>query len=275
MARAIDEETFEILLDIVGAERFYSVPLWIRLEHILENSFQPPDSVICQFVRRKGDHAHIDGERSDSRPLSRISQYGRMTATTCSSCQWLYICCPQHWQARWKAFGDKLLASTGEVRNVWLRGGTEAVCHVLRNYNCLGIPRRTRAVLWEFIKMWLEAVLTAGYDLEAYGTLITAVYESGSEWEEPCDGGTQHYTRRDGGLLPGCKAACPVDEHGRKRSLRGLSYGPRLEDWHMARSVDYDQFAGDFWDLIADRGDNSSKTGEPKPKLPGAWLEDD
>jgi len=200
-----------------------------------------------------------------------ICAQGYTPAATCTPCSWVYPQEITNWALQWESCTRRLLKGALDARNVWLRGGTDLVCYALRNWNFLGIPRRTRVGLWRYVTAWLKAVQKDGYDLQAYGRLVTAAYASGSDWPQPHTEEGYRAWAIDWNVLVGCRASYPMEACGGKRRLQGLTYGPRLEDWNMARSVDYDEFAGDFWSLT--ERSEGTETEEVELSLPGAWLE--
>lgn len=161
--------------------------------------------------------------------------------------------------ARFLSLGDD-----AEVQGFWYRGGTELICQILRMWDCIGLSSRARTALLSDIRTWLKAVQANGVDLEVYGELVASVYESGSDWVPPA--------RRVmvWGMI-GCMASYPVDHQGNVHKLTNLTFGPQPDDWNIIRSVDFYDFAGDFWDLIEDR--NKGEADVAEIHIPGAWVE--
>ena len=91
---------------------------------------------------------------------------------------------------------------------------------------------------------WLEDLLIAGVDLEAYGELERAAYE------EACS---------NSGYWPHVWVKNPC------LYLVSFTYGPRPQDWNFVWDAFVEDFAGEFWQLV-----------EPPPvRIPGAWVDED
>ncbi|CAM1507443.1 Fc.00g070840.m01.CDS01 [Cosmosporella sp. VM-42] len=93
---------------------------------------------------------------------------------------------------------------------------------------------------------WLEDLLAAGIDLEAYGERERNAYM------RICSGtGTWPFAQ--------------PSYHGERSWLVSFTYGPRPEHWSYVWDPVVEEYAGDFWLLV-----------EPPPvKIPGAWVDED
>ena len=118
--------------------------------------------------------------------------------------------------------------------------------------------RATRRWPWkrhlrEYVKPWLEDILEAGHNMEAYGEAEMLAFH-------PQD------------LSPPLCAWPPRDRNTRGSSegpyrWKGFKYGPRPEDWDLIWELDpaVEEFVADFWAWVEN----------PPLAIPGAWVDDE
>jgi hypothetical protein len=223
---------------IIGADKFNSFPLRIRLwcRHFAFTILYP---------------GRLGLPEKPAMQRSCTARHGEPRFVTCAGCSWRERNALAFWQSRWERCGEGLLRGGAEGRDVWYQGGTEMVCHAFRNWDCMALDLRARKTILGLVRTWLAAVEAYGVNLKAYGEVVTAVYEAGSDWSE----------------FDGCLLSCPFDQRGRRQKAPGFTYGPDPEDW----AVDVAGFVGDFWDTVeyADRGD----ADVIELQMPGAWVD--
>ncbi|KAH7127640.1 hypothetical protein EDB81DRAFT_889432 [Dactylonectria macrodidyma] len=100
------------------------------------------------------------------------------------------------------------------------------------------------------MQMWLEDLMEAGVDLEAFGRLEEAFLPAGAlELMVKLYGDWYHASRGP--------------------YVVSLEYGPRPEDWKIGYDPCVEEFAGEFWWLLAKERERSM----PGP-MPGGWESD-
>ncbi|KAF7551823.1 hypothetical protein G7Z17_g4740 [Cylindrodendrum hubeiense] len=102
------------------------------------------------------------------------------------------------------------------------------------------------------VQIWLEDLMEAGVDLEAYGQLEAAALSRN----------TEDFNRRFMGetWVPGfCLGPYLVS----------LEYGPRPEDWKVGYDHCVEEYAGEFWWVLG-----AEERLMPGP-MPGAWEDED
>ena len=112
-----------------------------------------------------------------------------------------------------------------------------------------GRERPSRTWLRWYLRFWLEDLLEAGIDLEAYGKAEVAEF------------------RPSRMLLSWPPRLC--GQRGSSKGpykWKGFRYGPRPEDWDLIWELDpaVEKFVGDFWAWVED----------PPLAMPGAWVDD-
>ncbi|KAK1854871.1 hypothetical protein CCHR01_02551 [Colletotrichum chrysophilum] len=97
------------------------------------------------------------------------------------------------------------------------------------------------------VRFWATAVSLAGIDLLKYGRTEKKIYqERGVVFNQRCC-----LIHHEKGLYT-------------RLSIIGITYGHRPEDWRVWWTWEYEDFAGEFWQLIE----------EPPISVPGSWVED-
>lgn len=101
------------------------------------------------------------------------------------------------------------------------------------------------------VRMWLEDLMEAGVDLEAYGEL-----EDEFLFEGAVEIDLEFF---DGSLYPASMGPY----------IAWTEYGPRPEDWIFEYDPCVEEYAGEFWWVLA-----NEERLMPGP-MPGAWEDDD
>jgi len=108
------------------------------------------------------------------------------------------------------------------------------------------------------IQSWVLEVLGLGLDLEVYGRKANALYKSTN---------IKICLRQNGGKS---------DPSWIPLRMISLTYGPRPQDWHFSWSNPLDEWADDFWQVVARGEEDSGSTSQDSPMhVPGSWCEDD
>ena len=138
-------------------------------------------------------------------------------------------------RGRTTALLEGIRSSTEAVTRFWISSG--------QAYNAPE-HRFTKRCAQQKVKDWIEVLRTGGKDLEVFGqaelTILLRHRSSGS---------------------PGWNT------RGARYGWKGLTVGPRPEDWHLIWEWDPDVegFVGDFWEWIEN----------PPLSIPGSWVDDD
>ncbi|KAI1180972.1 hypothetical protein F4777DRAFT_181053 [Nemania sp. FL0916] len=102
------------------------------------------------------------------------------------------------------------------------------------------------------LKLWLQSIKSAGYDLQGYGR---------RENEMLLD----RKLRLDNKLASLINRKRGTPPRWEPRYLRGYEYGPEPDDWKILWAVRERSWSADFWKMV---------DGEPQPIIPGGWVED-
>ncbi|KAL2037036.1 hypothetical protein N7G274_010163 [Stereocaulon virgatum] len=105
------------------------------------------------------------------------------------------------------------------------------------------------------IKAWLEDLLQAGVDLEAYGAQEWSLYRQDG-WLQAWRWNNLTFDYEDSAL----NAEGPL--------LVTLTYGPRPEDWTFQWDFTTEEFATDSWETL------DSSQSENSTSMPGGWVYD-
>lgn len=121
-------------------------------------------------------------------------------------------------------------------------------------WSLMGEPRRLQSTesqffraLESFLITWITILSSNGVDLLDYGRQERRLYEQG------------HTT-----FLQRFRSARTWMRGAQQRSLFGIRYGPRPEHWRLWWVVEYEEYAGEFWDLV----DSQSM------RMPGSWVDE-
>ncbi|KAK1528305.1 hypothetical protein CPAR01_12863 [Colletotrichum paranaense] len=98
-----------------------------------------------------------------------------------------------------------------------------------------------------FLRKWLEDVQISGHDLEEYGRREMEYLKREVRLQEE-----RLSTRFEGMIKPSVR-------------LVSFTYGPEPGDWNLVWSLEAEEYAGEFWDLVEN----------PPLHLPGGWVDDD
>lgn len=133
--------------------------------------------------------------------------------------------------------------------STWLEGQESPWFRHIRVY-CAGVLLRKPSHFPRFneeCRHWLRALRRAGINLQRYGKREEKVSRL-CQWKQ---------------------LEIPVEykegEEVKWVRLTGFTYGPQVEDWNLLWVVEYEHFAGDFWDMVE----------SPRRYMPGSWVEDD
>ncbi|KAK1458881.1 hypothetical protein CMEL01_01880 [Colletotrichum melonis] len=99
-----------------------------------------------------------------------------------------------------------------------------------------------------FLRKWLEDVQISGHDLEEYGRREMEYFKREARLQEER-------------LSTRFKAM----EYGPSVRLVSFTYGPEPRHWNLVWSLEAEEFAGEFWDLIEN----------PPLHVPGEWVDND
>ena len=138
-------------------------------------------------------------------------------------------------RGRTTALLEGIRSSTGAVTHLWISNG--------QAYNAR-VHRLAKGRVQLIVKDWLKVLWAGGKDLEVFGqaelTILLRHRSSGS---------------------PGWNT------RGARYGWKGLTVGPRPENWHLIWEWDPDVegFVGDFWEWIEN----------PPLAIPGSWVDDD
>lgn len=95
------------------------------------------------------------------------------------------------------------------------------------------------------LSIWITALSSCSTDLLAYGREERRLYEQGlTEFQQ--------------------RWAQLTNENDCRFSLIGITYGPLPEHWSFWWSCEYEDYAGEFWEMIENQ----------RIKLPGSWVEE-
>ncbi|KAI3552053.1 hypothetical protein CSPX01_00729 [Colletotrichum filicis] len=100
-----------------------------------------------------------------------------------------------------------------------------------------------------FLRRWLEDVQISGHDLEEYGRREMEYFKREARLQEE-----RLITWSD-----------ETVRYERGMRLVSFAYGPEAEDWNLVWSLEAEEYAGEFWDLIEN----------PPLHIPGGWVDDD
>ncbi|OIW34421.1 hypothetical protein CONLIGDRAFT_638782 [Coniochaeta ligniaria NRRL 30616] len=269
LAAATNNDMFDAALAVVGADHYYGIPLWIRLSYLTHNT---PPTMVCRVVSPYAKASDQFIPRATQQVIDAFNdKYPLLDAVT--NTYWDLMHCmvvartdwPQFQPRRlqvlqqsWQRLVEQVVGATSREGDLSYPEGSLSIFSALRTWDCPTLGSTKRENLLCAVKAWLEAVQDCGVDLGAYSRNILDLLNTRLSEYGPWDRQWCHWCQRYG----------PPD-HRRYKLLRlEVSSGPNPLAWDLVWDVEIEEYAGEFWDLIA-----RSESDISELQMPGSWVE--